>query len=141
MIEQRIKTLSDYLSKKSDVTWREKEAFNQIIEHCLITQNHYNNKTRYVERLMSWYIDHMIELNQDEIDEVSMEFIQFILTKLKWILESPAESNYMSIENNVIALDIKNNRNIRPYGQISESIELYVRDIINYNTIDKHGTL
>lgn len=139
MIQENIKILSEYLSKQKNVTWRESKAFDEVVEHCIQLDNHYKDKTLHLERLASWYIDHMFELNQDHINEVSFEFVKSILLrKLIWILEIPAESNYTSIENNVMALDIKNNNKLKPNGAISEAVKLFIKDAIVYNTKDKY---
>tara|TARA_R100000951_G_scaffold8878_2_gene8035 strand:- start:3830 stop:4258 length:429 start_codon:yes stop_codon:yes gene_type:complete len=141
MIESKIKILSEYLSKQKNVTWRESKAFDEIVEHCLCLDNNYKDKTLYLERLASWYVDHMFELNQDHINEVSYEFVEgILLRKLKLILEIPAESNYTSIENNIMALDIENNNKLKAYGAISKAIKLLVKDILVYNTKDKYET-
>ena len=121
------------------MTWKEKKAFNDVVEHCTALDNHYKDKTLYLERLASWYIDHMFELNQDHIDEVSYEFVKHILIdKLSFILKTPSKYNYDSIENNIMALDIRNNNNLKPYGSISEAIELFIKDAIVYNTKDEY---
>jgi len=141
MIQEKIKILSEYLSKQKNVTWRESKAFDEVVEHCIQLDNHYKDKSLHLERLASWYVDHMFELNQDSVDEVTYEFIVgVLLRKLVWILEMPAESNYISIENNMMALDIKNNNKLKPYGAISEAIKLFVKDAIVYNTKDKYET-
>jgi len=139
MIENKIKILSEYLSKQNNLTWKEKKAFNEVIEHCTSLENHYKNKTLHLERLASWYIDHIFELNQEHITEVSYEFIKHILVdKLCFILSTPSEYNYTSIENNIMALDIANNNKLKPYGSISEAIKLFVKDAIVYNTKDEY---
>jgi len=139
MIDNKIKILSEYLSKQNNMTWKEKKAFNDIIEHCMSLDNHYKDKTLYLERLASWYVDHIFELNQDYIKEVSYEFVKHILIdKLRFILKTPSSYNYNSIENNMLALDIRNNNKIKPYGSVSEAIELFVKDTIVYNTKDKY---
>lgn len=141
MIEERIKILSDYLSKQDNTTWREKDAFNDVVEYFSLLENTLNDKTIYLERLCSWYIDHMFELYQDTIDEVSFEFIRdIILRKLKFILKSSPEYNYLSIENNILALDIRNGNKLKPYGSVKESMKLFVRDVIVYNTDHKYET-
>ena len=141
MIEERIKILSDYLSKQDNITWREKDAFNDVVEYFSLLENTLNDKTIYLERLCSWYIDHMFELYQDSIDEVSFEFIRdIILRKLKLILKSSPEYNYLSIENNILALDIRNGNKLKPYGSVKESMKLFVRDVIVYNTDHKYET-
>ena len=141
MIEERIKILSDYLSKQDNTTWREKDAFNDVVEYFSLLENTLNDKTIYLERLCSWYIDHMFELHQDTIDEVSFEFIRdIILRKLKLILKSSPEYNYLSIENNILALDIRNGNKLKPYGSVKESMKLFVRDVIVYNTDHKYET-
>jgi hypothetical protein len=139
MIENKIKILSEYLSRQNNMTWKEKKAFNDVVEHCTALDNHYKDKTLYLERLASWYIDHMFELNQDHIDEVSYEFVKNILIdKLSFILKTPSKYNYDSIENNIMALDIRNNNKLKPYGSISEAIELFIKDAIVYNTKDEY---
>ena len=121
------------------MTWKEKKAFNDVVEYCTALDNHYKDKTLYLERLASWYIDHMFELNQDHIDEVSYEFVKHILIdKLSFILKTPSKYNYDSIENNIMALDIRNNNKLKPYGSISEAIELFIKDAIVYNTKDEY---
>ena len=121
------------------MTWKEKKAFNDVVEHCTALDNHYKDKTLYLERLASWYIDHMFELNQDHIDEVSYEFVKHILIdKLSFILKTPSKYNYDSIENNIMALDIRNNNKLKPYGSISEAIKLFIKDAIVYNTKDEY---
>jgi hypothetical protein len=83
----------------------------------------------------------MFELYQDDISEVSYEFVKrFLLNKLAMVLEMPSESNYISIENNIMALDIRNNNKLKPVGAISEAMKLFVKDAILYNTIDKYET-
>ena len=129
------------MSKQKNVTWRESKAFDEIVEHCIYLDNHYKDKTLYLERLASWYVDHMFELNQDHINKVSYEFVKgVLLRKLMWILEIPAEYNYISIENNMMALDIKNNNKIKPHGTISEAIKLFIKDTLVYHTKDKYET-
>jgi hypothetical protein len=141
MIEERIKILSDYLSKQNNLTWAERKAFNDVVEYCYQLEKNFNDKTIYLERLCSWYIDHMFELYQDTIDEVSFEFIRdIILRKLKLILKSSPEYNYLSIENNILALDIRNGNKLKPYGSVKESMKLFVRDVIVYNTDHKYET-
>lgn len=140
MIENRIKILSEYLSKQKNATWNEKKAFNDIVEHCLYMQDHYRDKTLYLERMCSWYVDHIIELNQDHISELSYDFLLLnVLGKLKNILEIPSKYNYLSVENNVLGLDIRNGNKIKPYGSVSEAIRLLVMDVVKYNTRDKNG--
>ena len=141
MIEERIKILSDYLSKQNNLTWAERKAFNDVVEYCYQLEKNFNDKTIYLERLCSWYIDHMFELYQDSVDEVSFEFIRdIILRKLKLILKSSPEYNYLSIENNILALDIRNGNKLKPYGSVKESMKLFVRDVIVYNTDNKYET-
>ena len=79
MIDKRIKILSDYFSHKNNVSWRVLEALNYIIDYCTMLDKNYQDKTIYLERLSSWYIDHILELNQDHIDIVSYEFIKHML--------------------------------------------------------------
>ena len=139
MIENKIKILSEYLSKQNNMTWKEKKAFNDIIEHCTALDGHYKDKTLHLERLASWYVDHMFELHQDHINEVSYEFVKHILIdKLCFILSTSSEYNYRSIENNIMALDIANNNKLKSYGSIYEAIKLFVKDAIVYNTKDEY---
>lgn len=60
MIDKRIKILSDYLKEQNNVPWRVIDAFNNIVEHTVFLENNYQEKTKYLERLASWYVDHMI---------------------------------------------------------------------------------
>tara|TARA_R110002074_G_scaffold32991_3_gene91895 strand:- start:148 stop:576 length:429 start_codon:yes stop_codon:yes gene_type:complete len=139
MIQEKIKILSEYLSKQKNVTWKESKAFNELIDHCNLLDNNYKEKTVYLERLASHYIDHIFELNQDHINEVTYEFITLILLrKLKLALEIPSKYNYRSIENNILGLDILNNNKIRDYGSVSVAMKLFVRDTIVHNTRDKY---
>ena len=140
MIENRIKILSEYLSKQKNATWNEKKAFNDVVEHCLHMQDHYRDKTLYLERMCSWYVDHIIELNQDHIGDLSYDFLILnVLGRLKNILEVPSKYNYLSVENNVLGLDIRNGNKIKPYGSVSEAVKLLVMDVVKYNTRDKNG--
>lgn len=141
MIDKRIKILSDYFSDKNNVSWRVLEALNYIIDYCTMLDKNYQDKTVYLERLSSWYIDHILELNQDHIDKVSYEFVKHILLdKLKIILNTPADLNYQSIENNVFSLDISNGNKLQKQGDVSQAMKLYIKDIILYNTKDKYET-
>lgn len=141
MIEERIKILSNYLSEQGNVNWRVNEAFNQIVDHCYMLEDNYNDNTLYLERLASWYVDHILELNQDHIKQLSYEFVKYILMdKLKFILNTPAEFNYRSIENNVFALDVANGNEIKDNGKVAEAMRLFIRDIIMYNTGKKYET-
>ena len=80
-------------------------------------------------------------MNQDHIDKVSYEFIKHILLdKLKIILNTPADLNYQSIENNIFSLDISNGNKLQKQGDVSQAMKLYIRDIILYNTKDKYET-
>ena len=139
MIQEKIKILSEYLSRQKNVTWKESKAFNELIDHCTLLDNHYKDKTVYLERLASHYIDHIFELNQDHINEVTYEFItKILLRKLKLALEMPSEYNYKSIENNVLGLDIRNNNELKDYGSVSGAIKLFVSDTIVHNTRDEY---
>lgn len=141
MIDKRIKILSDYFSDKNNVSWRVLEALNYIIDYCTMLDKNYQDKTIYLERLSSWYIDHILELNQDHIDKVSYEFVKHILLdKLKIILNTPADLNYQSIENNIFSLDISNGNKLQKQGDVSQAMKLYIKDIILYNTKDKYET-
>jgi len=141
MIENKIKILSEYLSKQKNVTWRESKAFDEMVEHCIRLDNHYKEKTLYLERLASHYIDHIFELNQDDISEITYEFItKILLRRLKLALQTPSEYNYKSIEHNVLGLDIQNNNKIKDYGSVSEAIKLFVMDTIVHNTKDEYET-
>lgn len=141
MIDKRIKILSDYFSDKNNVSWRVLEALNYIIDYCTMLDKNYQDKTVYLERLSSWYIDHILELNQDHIDKVSYEFVKHILLdKLKIILNTPADLNYQSIENNIFSLDISNGNKLQKQGDVSQAMKLYIKDIILYNTKDKYET-
>jgi len=141
MIEKRIKILSDYLTEQNNVPWRVNNAFNDVIDHCAMLDNNYKDKTKYLERLASWHIDHMIELNEPSLDELSFEFVKHILLdKLSLILKTPSKYNYISIENNVLGIDIENNNTIREQGKISEAIRLFIKDVILLNTKDEYGT-
>mgnify|MGYP003134084611 CR=1 FL=1 len=141
MIDKRIKILSDYFSDKNNVSWRVLEALNYIIDYCTMLDKNYQDKTVYLERLSSWYIDHILELNLDHIDKVSYEFVKHILLdKLKIILNTPADLNYQSIENNIFSLDISNGNKLQKQGDISQAMKLYIKDIILYNTKDKYET-
>jgi hypothetical protein len=141
MIEKRIKILSDYLTEQNNVPWRVNNAFNDIIDHCAMLDNNYKDKTKYLERLASWHIDHMIQLNEPSLDKLSFEFVKHILLdKLSLILKTPSKYNYISIENNVLGIDIENNNPIREQGKISEAIRLFIKDVILLNTKDEYGT-
>jgi len=141
MIEKRIKILSDYLTEQNNVPWRVNNAFNDVIDHCAMLDNNYKDKTKYLERLASWHIDHMIELNEPSLDKLSFEFVKHILLdRLSLILKTPSKYNYISIENNVLGIDIKNNNPIREQGKISEAIRLFIKDVILLNTKDEYGT-
>lgn len=141
MIEKRIKILSDYLTEQNNVPWRVNNAFNDVIDHCAMLDNNYKDKTKYLERLASWHIDHMIELNEPSLDKLSFEFVKHILLdKLSLILKTPSKYNYISIENNVLGIDIENNNPIREQGKISEAIRLFIKDVILLNTKDEYGT-
>lgn len=142
MIEKRIKVLSDYLTEQNNVPWRVNEAFNTLIDHCTMLDNNYKNKTKYVERLASWYIDHMIELNEPQLKEITYEFIKdVLLTRLSLILKTPSDYNYTSIENNVLGIDIENNNAIKEYGSITEAMRLFVKDTLLINTKDNYETI
>ena len=139
MIEERIKVLSNYLSEQGNINWRVNQAFNQIVDHCYVLQDTHNYNTKHLERLASWYVDHILELNQDNIKQVSYEFVKHILMdKLKFILNTPAEFNYRSIENNIFGIDIFNGNDIKKQGEVAESIKLFVKDVITYSTGKKY---
>ena len=141
MIDKRIKILSDYLKEQNNVPWRVIDAFNNIVEHTAFLENNYQEKTKYLERLASWYVDHMIELNEPELDKISYEFVKHILLgKLALILKTGAEYNYMSIENNIMGIDIENNNTLKKQGEISEAMKLYVKDVLLFNTKDQYET-
>jgi len=141
MIDQRIKTVSDYLASQNNVPWRVSEAFNYMIDHCTMLDKNYKDKTKYVERLASWFIDHMIELNEPDLDEVSYEFVKHILLdKLAFILNTASKYNYISIENNILGIDIENNNPIKQRGEVSEAMRLFVKDVIAFNTKDQYET-
>lgn len=141
MIDKRIKILSDYLKEQNNVPWRVIDAFNNIVEHTVFLENNYQEKTKYLERLASWYVDHMIELNEPELDKISYEFVKHILLgKLALILKTGAEYNYMSIENNIMGIDIENNNTLKKQGEISEAMRLYVKDVLLFNTKDQYET-
>lgn len=141
MIDKRIKILSDYLKGQNNVPWRVIDAFNNIVEHTAFLENNYQEKTKYLERLASWYVDHMIELNEPELDKISYEFVKHILLgKLALILKTGAEYNYMSIENNIMGIDIENNNTLKKQGEISEAMRLYVKDVLLFNTKDQYET-
>lgn len=141
MIDKRIKILSDYLKEQNNVPWRVIDAFNNIVEHTALLENNYQEKTKYLERLASWYVDHMIELNEPELDKISYEFVKHILLgKLALILKTGAEYNYMSIENNIMGIDIENNNTLKKQGEISEAMRLYVKDVLLFNTKDQYET-
>lgn len=141
MIDKRIKILSDYLKEQNNVPWRVIDAFNNIVEHTAFLENNYQEKTKYLERLASWYVDHMIELNEPELDKISYEFVKHILLgKLALILKTGAEYNYMSIENNIMGIDIENNNTLKKQGEISEAMRLYVKDVLLFNTKDQYET-
>jgi|5_EtaG_2_1085323.scaffolds.fasta_scaffold01352_3 hypothetical protein len=141
MIEKRINVLSEYLSEQKNVPWRVKEAFNNLLDHCTFLDNNYKDKTKYLERLASWYIDHMIELNEPKLDKVSYDFIKHILLdRLAFILNTPSEYNYLSIENNIRGINIENDNKINGLGEVSEAISLFVKDVLVFNTKDYYGT-
>ena len=141
MIDQRIKTVSDYLASQNNVPWRVSEAFNHMIDHCTMLDKNYKDKTKYVERLASWFIDHMIELNEPDLDKVSYEFVKHILLdKLAFILNTSSKYNYISIENNILGIDIENNNPVKQRGEISEAMRLFVKDVIAFNTKDQYET-
>ena len=141
MIDQRIKTVSDYLASQNNVPWRVSEAFNYMIDHCTMLDKNYKDKTKYVERLASWFIDHMIELNEPDLDKVSYEFVKHILLdKLAFILKTSSKYNYISIENNILGIDIENNNPIKQRGEVSEAMRLFVKDVIAFNTKDQYET-
>jgi len=80
-------------------------------------------------------------LNQDDISEITYEFItKILLRRLKLALQTPSEYNYKSIEHNVLGLDIQNNNKIKDYGSVSEAIKLFVMDTIVHNTKDEYET-
>jgi len=139
MIERQVRILSDYISRQNNATWREKQAFNDLVNHCEMLDSNYKDKTLYLERLASWYIDHIFELNQDHIKEISWEFFKHILLdKLAIILNTPSQYNYNSLENNILGLDIQNGNKLKPYGSVSRASELLIKDIIVNNTKDKY---
>jgi len=141
MINQRIKTVSDYLASQNNVPWRVSEAFNYMIDHCTMLDKNYKDKTKYVERLASWFIDHMIELNEPDLDKISYEFVKHILLdKLAFILNTESKYNYISIENNILGIDIENNNPIKQRGEVSEAMRLFVKDVIAFNTKDQYET-
>ena len=113
MIDQRIKTVSDYLASQNNVPWRV-SGLQSYYDHCTMLDKNYKDKTKYVERLASWFIDHMIELNEPDLDKVSYEFVKHILLdKLAFILNTASKYNYISIENNILGIDIENNNPIK----------------------------
>ena len=141
MIDERIKIISDYLANQNNVPWRVSEAFNNIIDHCTLLDNNYRDKTKYVERLSSWVVDHIIELNEPTLKRVSLEFVKHILLgKLSLILKTPSKYNYNSIENNILGIDIENKNPIREQGKVSEAMRLFIKDVILFNTKDKYET-
>ena len=141
MIDERIKIISDYLANQNNVPWRVSEAFNNIIDHCTLLDNNYRDKTKYVERLSSWVVDHIIELNEPTLKRVSLEFVKHILLgKLSLILKTPSKYNYNSIENNILGIDIENKNPIREQGEVSEAMRLFIKDVILFNTKDKYET-
>jgi len=141
MIEKRIKILSDYLKEQNNVPWRVIDALNNIIEHTLLLENNYQDKTKYLERLASWYVDHMIELNEPSLDKISYEFVKHILLdKLGLILKTDSKYNYMSIENNIMGIDIENNNALRKQGEVSDAMRLFVKDVLLFNTKDEYET-
>lgn len=142
MSEKNIKILSDFIKKSKNATWREQKSFNEIIEHISLLEMNSNDKTIYLERICSWYVNHILELNSDHITEVSYEFFtDIILKKLKLILKIPSDYNYLSFENNVLGIDLSNKNKIQKHGVVRKAVKLFILDVMAYETKTDYETI
>lgn len=142
MSEKNIKILSDFIKKSKDATWREHKSLNEIIEYISLLEMNSNDKTIYLERICSWYVNHILELNSDHITKVSYEFLtDIILKKLKLILKIPSDYNYLSLENNVLGIDLANKNKIQKHGAVREAIKLFILDVMAYETKTDYETI
>ena len=142
MIKEDLETLSNYLSNRKDIGWRERKAFNSVVQYFDKMDNRFLDETVYIERMASWIIDHIFELNQDSIKEVSYGFVKnILLTRLSLILKMPSEINYRSLENNILAIDIQNRNEIKKQGSVSEALKMFIKDVIVNSTTKEYETV
>jgi hypothetical protein len=139
MIEKDLKTLLEVVEKNG--TWKQKKAYNNIVNHCDFLDNNFKEKSEFVEKFVAWYIDQSLMTNIDKWESLSeLHIKKLLLDKISFILSYPIEKTLRSIEYSVLYIDLSNNVEPKEQGFVSSTFKDIIRDYVAKKTKDNYAT-
>ncbi len=92
-----------------------------------------NKETILLERMCAWFVHHVFEQNEDNLDNLSSLFVEWqMLRKIDSILDTDAKFYYERLDVNVFAHDVVNKNKMRKPGDIAKSMQSLIRELIKH---------
>ena len=89
-----------------------------------------NNETILLERMCAWFVYHGFEQNEDNLDNLSSLFVEWLMfRKIDSILDTDAKFYYERLDLNVFAHDVVNKNKMRKPGDMAKSMQSLIREL------------
>lgn len=140
MIKEDLQTIRELIYHSRDVNWRHKKSFDKVVNHCVFLEENFNEKTKYVEKMVAWFFCKELERNLlpdgNEFYPDEMWIKKFVIWKLNYILRSSIDDILLDFENNIQTLNIENKYPLERQGEITKVFKGIIKDYIATETRD-----
>jgi len=138
LIEKDLKILAELVQEKGN--WKQKQSFNDVVNHCDFLDNNFKDKTKYLEKLVAWYIAFRLEMNDEKWETVSEFHVRHLLLRpLAILLNQPLETYLTRIENNVQSIRLDNDQPFLKQGSVIDDFRNIIKDFIALETKDMYA--
>lgn len=138
MIEKDLKILAELVQEKG--SWKQKQSFNKVVNHCDFLDNNFKDNTKYLEKLVAWYIGFRLEMNDEKWETVSDFHVRHLLLQpLAILLNQPLETYLTRIENNIQLIRLDNNQPFLKQGSVIDDFRDIIKDFIALETKDMYA--
>ena len=138
MIEKDLKILAELVQEKG--SWKQKQSFNKVVNHCDFLDNNFKDNTKYLEKLVAWYIGFRLEMNDEKWETVGDFHVRHLLLQpLAILLSQPLETYLTRIENNIQLIRLDNNQPFLKQGSVIDDFRDIIKDFIALETKDMYA--
>lgn len=138
MIEKDLNILKELIQEKAN--WKQKEAFNKVVNHCDFLDNNFKDKSKFLEVFTAWYISFKIEFNNEKWKCVDDFYVKhLILDQLNIVLSTPIETYLTRIENDIQLIALDNEKPFFKSGSIVKTFRKIIRDFVAQQTKDNYA--
>ena len=138
MIEKELNILKELIQEKAN--WKQKEAFNKVVNHCDFLDNNFKDKSKFLEIFTAWYISFKIEFNNEKWKCVDDFYVKhLILDQLNIVLSTPIETYLTRIENDIQLIALDNEKPFFKSGSIVKTFRKIIRDFVAQKTKDNYA--